>query len=85
MLPNAPTAASGVRKVGIKDAFRMRRASPTVASPIRQVSSGLLTCFLTSASASAMAALSMPILGEKITRMPSTSGALPAVSTASLK
>ena len=64
MLPKAPTAASGVRKVGIAASLRMRRASPTVASPIRQVNMGLPSCLFDSTSALAMLVLSVPILGE---------------------
>ena len=39
MLPKAPTAASGVRKLGMAASLRIWRASPTLASPIQQVNS----------------------------------------------
>ena len=64
MLPKAPTAASGVRKLGMDASRRMARAGTTEASPIQQASSGLLMCFLTSASAVATPHESEPTLGE---------------------
>ena len=45
MLPKAPTAASGVRKLGISAALKMLRAAFTVVSPIQQDKSGLPIAF----------------------------------------
>ena len=83
MLPKAPTAASGVRKVGIMAVLSTVRASPTEASPIQQVNKGLLMRALKSASAAATAAASQPVFGEWMTRIPSISFSLLAASSAS--
>ena len=71
MLPKAPTAASGVRKVGMAALLSTARPSPTEASPIQQVSRGLPMVRWTSASTLATSAASTPILGEKMTSTPS--------------
>ena len=64
MLPKAPTAASGVRKLGMPASLSSLRASPTEASPIQQASSGLPMVFLRSISACAMPTASAPTFGE---------------------
>ena len=71
MLPKAPTAASGVRKVGICALRRILRAGTTVASPIQQLSSGLGASRLASARAWATPSASAPGLGEKMANTPS--------------
>ena len=73
MLPNAPTAASGVRKVAMPASLSSTRASPTVASPIQHDSSGLYVVGNSAATARATASGSTPALGECMARMPSTS------------
>ena len=85
ILPNAPTAASGVRKVGICALCSTSRAAPTVVSPIQQVSNGLAARRLASATASATAVLSMPMRGEKMTNTPPTCASFKAASMASRK
>ena len=64
MLPKAPTAASGVRKLGISASLRMLRAAFTVVSPIQHDKSGLPMVFFSSARAVATADASLPALGE---------------------
>ncbi len=73
MLPNAPTAASGVRKVAMPASLSSTRASPTVASPIQHESSGFQMVGSSAATDLATASASTPTLGECIARMPSTS------------
>jgi len=70
-LPKAPTAASGVRKLGMLASVSTERAAPTAASPIQQVSKGLESWGLLSATACAAATGSPPILGEWMTSRPS--------------
>ena len=72
MLPKAPTAASGVRKLGMVASASTARALPTDESPIQQASSGLFMGRGMSASALAVAAASAPALGEKMASTPST-------------
>ena len=64
MLPNAPTAASGVRNVGIAASLRMPRDAPTEASPIMQVSRGLPIERLVSTSARATDSAAPVTFGE---------------------
>ncbi len=71
MLPKAPTAASGVRKVGMPAARSRARASPTVASPSQHESMGLSASFFASATALAMALASLSVLGEYSASTPS--------------
>ena len=82
MLLNAPTAASGVRKLGMAALASTSRAAPTEASPIQQHSSGLPRRALLSAMTVAMSAASMPALGECTTSTPSTARSRPAASMA---
>ena len=63
MLPKAPTAASGVRKLAIAASFSTRRASSTEASPIQQPSSGLAVAALAATTARAVSVASEPICG----------------------
>ena len=64
MLPKAPTAASGVRKLGMAASLSCWRAVLTEASPIQQASSGLFSVGLMATSAAATAAESPPALVE---------------------
>jgi len=70
---------------GPRASLRMARASPTLASPIKQVNKGLPSRLFTSTSTLATVALSVPTLGEQMTSTPSIWRALPAASTACLK
>ena len=64
MLPKAPTAASGVRKLGICASASAWRAAPTDESPIQQATSGLASRGLICTSSRATASASPPNLGE---------------------
>lgn len=82
MLPNAPTAASGVRKLGMPASASTPRAAATEVSPIQQASSGLPTPALAATSACATSAASTPAFGACMTSTPSTAASPPAASTA---
>ena len=64
MFAKAPTAASGVRKLGIAASLSTPRAAATDASPIQQASSGLPNAGRSAASARATSPASAPGFGE---------------------